>query len=407
MLCAATSKHFNRLRFDTVLNILILAPQPFYQERGTPIAVKLLAQTLVEQGHDVHLLVFAEGEKISLSGVTIHRHVTLPGISGIKPGLSLKKLLCDFFLFMKCIQLVRKQNFQLIHAVEESVFMARVIQTVFKIPYVYDMDSCMSVQLMDKFPSLGIVRRLMEWMEKVAIKGSHGVLPVCEALENIVKKHAPDKLVVRLEDISLLESGTEGEEDLRGELGIDGIILMYVGNLEQYQGIGLLLEAFKQAVSSKNNMYLVLIGGNKKDIQLYTAQSGQLGIAAKVFFCGGRPVNQLGYYLKQADILVSPRIQGNNTPMKIYSYLDSGRVVLATNLPTHTQVMDEEIACLVEPDPAKMAQGMITLAEDTSLRETLARNAQQRVQEEYSFPAFKRKLKVFYDKLQQELSSRL
>jgi glycosyltransferase involved in cell wall biosynthesis len=389
------------------LNILILAPQPFYQERGTPIAVKLLAQTLAEQGHDVHLLVFAEGEEICLPGVTIHRHISLPGISGIKPGLSLKKLVCDFFLFIKCIQLVWKQDFQLIHAVEESVFMARVLKTIFRIPYVYDMDSCMSVQLMDKFPSLGVARRVMEWMEKWAIRGSHGVLPVCEALENIVKKHASDKLVVRLEDISLLESGNEGEEDLRKELGIDGIVLMYVGNLEHYQGIDLLLEGFKEAVTRKSNIYLVLIGGNQNDIQSYGDRSRKLGIAAKVFFCGGRPVNQLGYYLKQADILVSPRTQGNNTPMKIYSYLDSERVVLATNLPTHTQVMDEKIACLVEPDPAEMAKGIITLTEDTGLRETLARSARQRVQEEYSFPAFKRKLNLFYDKLQQGLRSGL
>jgi glycosyltransferase involved in cell wall biosynthesis len=384
------------------LKILILAPQPFYQERGTPIAVKLLVQTLAEQGHDVHLLVFAEGEDISIPGVTIHRHITLPGISGIKPGLSLKKLICDFFLFIKCIQLIRKQDFQLIHAVEESVFMARVIKTIFKIPYVYDMDSCMSVQLMDKFPSLGIIRRVMERMEKWAIKGSAGVLPVCEALENIVRKHASDKLVVRLEDISLLEMGNEGEEDLRKKLGIDGIVLMYVGNLEQYQGIDLLLEGFKQAVNRKSNIYLVMIGGNQKDIHSYTDTSRKLGIAAKVFFCGGRPVNQLGFYLKQADILVSPRTQGNNTPMKIYSYLDSGRVVLATNLPTHTQVMNEKIACLVEPDPAEMAKGIISLVEDKELRETLARNAQQRVQEEYSFPAFKRKLKLFYDAIKIE-----
>ena len=383
------------------MKILILAPQPFYQERGTPIAVKLLAQTLAEQGHDIHLLVFAEGEDIILPGVTIHRHVKIPAVTGIKPGLSFKKLVCDFFLFIKCIQLVRKYDFQLIHAVEESVFMARVIKTLFRIPYVYDMDSCMSVQLMDKFPALGAIRRLMEWLEKSAISGSDGVLPVCEALENIVKTHAPDKRVVRLEDISLLESGKPGDENLREELGLDEIVLMYVGNLEQYQGIDLLLQGFKLAINRKSSLCLVLIGGNKKDIQSYTAQSRQLGIAGKVFFCGGRPVDLLGYYLKQADILVSPRTQGNNTPMKIYSYLDSGRVVLATKLPTHTQVMDEQISCLVEPDPEDMAKGIVSLAEDVELRETLAQNAQQRVQDEYSFPAFKRKLKLFYNQLQQ------
>ena len=83
------------------MKILLIAPQPFYQDRGTPIAVRLLAQTLGELGHDVHLLVFHEGEKIIIPNVTIHRNITIPGISNIKPSLSLKKLICDFFLFIK------------------------------------------------------------------------------------------------------------------------------------------------------------------------------------------------------------------------------------------------------------------------------------------------------------------
>jgi glycosyltransferase involved in cell wall biosynthesis len=382
------------------LNILLLAPQPFYQERGTPIAVKLLAQTLGEQGHVVHLLVFAEGEDITLPNVTIHRHISLPGISNIKPGLSVKKLICDFFLFAKSIQLVRRHEFQLVHAVEESVFLAMVIKKIFKIPYVYDMDSCMSLQLIDKFPSLGLVRTIMEWLEKTAIINSKGVLAVCRALEDIVKKNAPDKLTARIEDITLLESGSKGQENIREELGLQGIVLMYVGNFEKYQGIDLLLDGFAGAVSRKKDLQLVLIGGNNEDIQLYKQRTRQLGIDAKVFFCGQRPVNLLGHYLSQADILVSPRTQGNNTPMKIYSYLDSGIPVLATDLPTHTQVLDEKIAYLVHPLPEDIADGIVVLAEDKILRGKIGSRARQRVQEEYSLPAFKKKLAAFYQKLQ-------
>ena len=114
---------------------------------------------------------------------------------------------------------------------------------------------------------------------------------------------------------------------------------------------------------------------------------------------GRRPVNLLGYYLGQADILVSSRTQGNNTPMKIYSYLDSGKPVLATNLPTHTQVLDEKIACLVDPTPAAMADAIVRLAEDPERRDDLGRQARLRVRKEYSLPAFTRKLAAFYAEL--------
>ncbi|MCP3890396.1 MAG: glycosyltransferase family 4 protein [Desulfobulbaceae bacterium] len=381
------------------MNILLLAPQPFYQERGTPIAVKLLAQTLGELGHDVHLLVFAEGESIEIANVTIHRHIHLPGMTGIKPGISIKKLVCDAVFFIKCFQLVRRYNFHIIHAVEESVFMAIFFKKIFKIPYVYDMDSCMSAQLIDKFPSLRLGGSLMAGLEKSAIVNSDGVVAVCSTLEDMALKYAPGKLTTRLEDISLLDDGCQGEEDLRLELGIQGTLIMYVGNLEKYQGIDLLLESFKQAVDVKQEMHLVLIGGNERDISVYRQKVRQLNIDTNVTFCGPRPVNMLGFYLKQADILVSPRIHGSNTPMKIYSYLDSGVSVLATNLPTHTQVLDERIAFLVEPQPARMAAAIGLLAEDKVKRDNLGLEAQKRVHQEYSLPAFKRKLSLFYEKL--------
>lgn len=381
------------------MNILLLAPQPFYQERGTPIAVKLLARTLAEQGHGVHLLVYAEGEEITLAGVTIHRHMRLPGISGIKPGFSMQKLACDFFMFLTCIRLVRKYEFDLLHAVEESVFMAMAVKKIFRIPYVYDMDSCLSLQLTDRFPSLGLVGGAMQRMEKAAMAGSRGVVVVCRTLEEMVRKSAPGKLVARLEDITLLDCAGKGDEDLRETLGLRGVLLMYVGNLEKYQGIDLLIEAFQQAVRKKDDLSLVLIGGNDEDIQRYQLKIRELGMISSVFFCGRRPVNLLGYYLGQADILVSSRTQGNNTPMKIYSYLDSGKPVLATNLPTHTQVLDEKIACLFDPTPAAMADAIVRLAEDPERRDDLGRQARLRVREEYSLPAFTRKLAAFYAEL--------
>lgn len=68
-------------------------------------------------------------------------------------------------------------------------------------------------------------------------------------------------------------------------------------------------------------------------------------------------MNMFGHYLKQADILVSRRTQENNTPMKIYSYLNSGKAVLVTRPPTHTRMLNDDVAYLVAPDSASMGTG--------------------------------------------------
>ena len=185
-----------------------------------------------------------------------------------------------------------------------------------------------------------------------------------------------------------------------------GPIAMYVGNLEEYQGIDLLLEAFQRVVAEEPAANLVIVGGDGVRISHYSGLARRLGVGERVHFLGPRPLSQLGTYLRQADVLVSPRITGNNTPMKIYSYLDSGRPVVATRLPTHTQVLDEEIACLVDPKPTDLAGGILRLFRDAELRTELARRARERFQSEYSPKVFRERIVRFYDQLERMLPTR-
>ncbi|MEN8188982.1 MAG: glycosyltransferase, partial [Thermodesulfobacteriota bacterium] len=145
--------------------------------------------------------------------------------------------------------------------------------------------------------------------------------------------------------------------------------------------------------------------GADGDISSYQRRTDELGLTDRVRFVGRRPVSDLHHYLRQADILVSPRSKGFNTPMKIYSYLDSGRVVLATRMQTHTQVLDDEIAYLVEATATDMASGLVELTSNRELRTTLADHARERVALEYTREAFGRKLNEFYDRLESSIQT--
>jgi glycosyltransferase involved in cell wall biosynthesis len=265
------------------------------------------------------------------------------------------------------------------------------------------MDSSLAIQVADKVKVLGIIRPVLEFFEKAAVRGSVGVIAVCKALEDIARAHAPQKEIITLEDISLLDEGVTGEEDLRATLGLATPVMLYVGNLERYQGIDLLLEAFALALEGGARGSLVVIGGTPQSIEHYRRKAAGLDLADRVHFCGPRPLALLSHYLKQADILLSPRIEGNNTPMKLYSYLDSGRAVLATRLPTHTQVLNETVSCLVEPTPGSMAQGIQRLSADLDSCHELGRRGRELAQEKYSLTAYRQKLEAFYSKIAEVL----
>jgi glycosyltransferase involved in cell wall biosynthesis len=379
----------------------MLAPHPFYQERGTPIAVDLLIRALTERGYQVDLLTFNEGKDVEYSGLTIYRVKPFPRIENVRPGFSIKKLLLDVLIFFKFVVFMIRRRYDVVHAIEESAFMAFIICPLFRTPYIYDMDSSMVTQILDKSSLLRPFERLLRWLESLPMRRANLVVPVCNALAEEVAKYRSSGIHV-LKDVSLANTGHELQDqapvlNIREAYSITGKIFMYIGNLESYQGVDLMLEAFSIYYPEHADSRLIIIGGEHEHISSYQKKCQQLSIDRAVIFMGKQPVAQINQFMSQADVLVSPRTQGVNTPMKVYSYLDSGVVVLATDLPTHTQVADSTTAYLCSPDAESFASGMETLSADNELCKRLAANARELIAREHSYPVFRSRLYGIYD----------
>jgi glycosyltransferase involved in cell wall biosynthesis len=240
--------------------------------------------------------------------------------------------------------------------------------------------------------------------EAFAIRRALAIVPVCDALAEIGHRAGARKIFI-LRDISLLEQGEPlPAENLRESLSLRGVCFMYIGNLEVYQGIDLLLDSFAILQKGGEEASLVIVGGAFRDIQFYQEKTRRLGIEKNVHFLGPRPVNQMGALIRNADVLVSPRIKGRNTPMKIYSYLDSGRPILATDLFTHTQVLTPDVAVLEPPVPERFAEGMRSLIKDPELRSALARKAQNLAREKYCLTVYRKTAGDLYDYIESQIA---
>lgn len=389
------------------MRILFLSPQPLYQDRGSSIANKLIIEVLSERGEQTDVITYAEGKTIEYPNITLHRTPDYKFLRGIRPGFSAKKLVCDVFMFFKAVRLLMSgQRYDVVHAVEESAFIALLFKWFLRVPYIYDMDSSLAQQMVEKYPSLKFLSPVLDFFEGLAIRNAKAVIVVCDALGDIARRHNPKKLIT-LRDVPLLDDNpVEITEDLRADLGIEGPMLMYVGNLESYQGIDLLVEGMAQAVEQSDQpFHAVVIGGADGDIAKYKAMSAQLGIGERIHFIGPRPIGELKMYLQQADVLLSPRTKGNNTPMKIYSYLYSGKPIVATDLWTHTQVLNHDVSVLVEPTPQAYAEGMVRLVKDADLRERLGAAGVRLIEENYSYEVFHSTLSDLLDWLNQEFDA--
>ncbi len=386
------------------MRILFLAPQPFYQERGTPIAVRLLLEDLSRAGHKVDLLTYHEGNDVSCPGLTIRRIPRLPFLRGIRPGLSLKKLLCDALMFPLAMRMASRNRYDLVHAVEEASFMAAVIRRRYGIPFLYDMDSSLARQVADKSRALSLLLPVMTRLERIPVLCAMAVVPVCDALAEIARAEGARQVFV-LRDVSLLGL-SDGPPQLGNGVvqGIpSGLRFMYVGNLEAYQGVDLLLDGFCHFVGRGGNGTLVIVGGTEADVNRYRDKADAMGMRDRVVFLGPQPVSSMAALFNEADVLVSPRIKGGNTPMKIYSYLASGKPVLATDLPTHTQVLSPEVAFLVPPQAEALGGAMERLAGDAVLRARLGASGRTLAMRDYSPAAFGRTVGDIYKWVEEHL----
>ncbi len=374
------------------MNILLVAPHPFYKERGTPIAVKLLAETLSEFGNEIDLLTYHEGTDVSIRGLNLFRIKKPPFCNNIPIGFSWKKIIADVYLTFAMIKLLRRKKYDVIHAVEESIFPAVLINFFLKKKLIYDMDSSMSDQLIEKWPFLSMLGKLLNYFENWAAKHSTAIVAVCQYLADKINSYNSSIKTFVLEDIAFESTPDSQTESLRKYCGDNTVLLLYVGNLEHYQGIDLMLEAISQ-VNTDIKFKLLLIGGSQEHINEYQKKTIQLKIDDKVEFLGQRPLQNLTYYLQQANILLSPRIKGINTPMKIYSYLASGVSVIATNIPSHTQAMTSEHVLLVEPQVNDFAGGLKKLIEDERMRNELGKKGKIHADENYSLKSYRQKLR--------------
>ncbi|MBK5188326.1 MAG: glycosyltransferase [Gemmatimonadaceae bacterium] len=385
------------------MRILLVAPQPFFSQRGTPINVRQMVRTLCEAGHEVHLATYPMGEPVQIAGLRIHRAMPIPGVRSVPIGFSWRKVALDVLLALRVWPLIAGRRFDVVHAVEESIFFALPAARLRGIPVIYDLDSWLSDQLAygGRVRSATVLRFLRR-LERAALRRCALAITVSASLSDAVHSIEAGVPVAQIEDCPLDEALRAPDSArvaaLRERFGLgQRRAVVYTGNLEGYQGIDLLLDAFARVARARENVALVPVGGSAAQIANVRARATTLGIGDRVLLTGQRPPDEMPEWMALGSVLVSPRLHGGNTPLKLYSYMWSAVPIVATDLPTHTQVLDASAAVLRAPTADGLASGILDVLDDPARFAALGAAARARVASDYSREAFRRKLLAAYD----------
>ena len=378
----------------------MLTPQPYFRARGTPFSVLHRVRALCEMGYQVDMVTYPFGEDISFKGLKIIRSGNWGLIKDVKIGPSIQKIFLDISLFLTARKLLKQNTYDVIHSHEEAAFFAVRLAKKYNMLHVYDMHSSLPQQLSNfNAFNLGFFKNIFEHLENKVLTTCDAVITICPELADLVKEHnlnTPHELIENTADDSKVFSSSNVNVRKQHSLQ-DKKIILYTGTFEAYQGIDILLHAFKTTLKVYSHAYLIMVGGRKEQVEKYKQLAENLSIEKSILFTGTVHPSEIPSYLKAADMIASPRCTGTNTPLKIYGYLRTGKPIVATDMLTHTQVLNNDVAILVKPDSDGLNDGMTMLIESPELGYEKVRAAKQLAEEKYSDAIYLNKVKKLYD----------
>jgi glycosyltransferase involved in cell wall biosynthesis len=375
------------------VKILMIAPEPFFEPRGTPFSEYHRIRALIDLGHTVDLVTYPFGHDVSMPGLRLFRCARPPLIRDVRIGPSMAKIPLDVTLAFSAIRRAAVDRYDAVHSHEEGSIIGVLLALALGVPHLYDMHSSLPQQLTNfDFTKSRLLKYLFAWMERFVVRRSSVVVVICPHLAQLVREIEPSVPSVLIEnapgsgDAPLDGSGRR----IRAELGLgdDTPVVLYTGTFESYQGLDLLFTAARHVLASRPDVRFVLAGGRPEQIEIARRQAAAAAVAQAVVFAGQRPAEEIPSFLDAASVLVSPRSTGTNTPLKIYQYLRSGRPIVATRLLTHTQVLDDDVAVLTPATAEAFGAGILAVLADPARARSIAGQARELATTKYSYEAY-------------------
>ncbi len=196
-------------------------------------------------------------------------------------------------------------------------------------------------------------------------------------------------------------SQSDARRELRLPLGVP--LAVYTGNfttMGKDKGVADSIAALRFA----KGVVFAAFGGSNADIETYADVARRAGVSEQVILRPHSPQTVLALAQQAADILLmpfpdTPHYRNHMSPVKMFEYMASGRPVIATDLPTVREVLDDTTAFIVPPnDPESLAREILHVV--ASRDEAMRRSHKAReMVKEFSWEARSRRIVSMMEKM--------
>lgn len=387
------------------MKILMVAPTPFFADRGCHVRILGELQGLQALGHEVVVCTYPLGREVA--GVRTVRTWPVPWYRKLSAGPSRHKYYIDVMLTSLVREWIGKWRPDVVHGhLHEGAFIAALAGAGRRAPLILDYQGSLTHEVVaHEFTRPGAWQH--RWLERIetwtdrradAVLTSTGA-----AVEELAGRHQVPRSRIHVVtdgvDTAQFQPGLNGF-DVRARYGVPAgrPLIIYTGLLNAYQGVDLLLEALGRLKRGGRVFHALIVG--YPDVEAYRAKASALGLADCVTLTGRVPFEDIPVLLAGSDIAVSAKLPGSEGNVKLYSYLSSGLPTVAFATPMNHEIIGEAGVLVPQVEPGAMAEGLAGLLDRRERRADLGRLARARAVERFSWTSVAEQIVRVYESVQ-------
>lgn len=375
------------------MKILVLAPFAFFQPSGSSFNTSFRVQALADAGNQVDVLCYPHGEPFQQENIKIIRCFKKRVFKTLQPGELLKKIVYDFLMFFSFFRLVFIGDYQVVFAHASAFYWALALKPFVKAKFVATLHG----NVENEFEKWNISKNLFlksifANLEKLVVRLYDRSIVVSKGVKDLLVKRGADtsKIWVIPNTVNSKSPYYTGQQS-------NPFLILYTGTFVKVQNLNLLYETAD--ILKEQNVEFILIGGIKKELEHEQKIIHAKQINHMVKLKPRVPNGVLEEFYEKANVVVSPRVFGNEVPMKLYDYLNYGKCILATKTQVHLSILSPDNAVLVEPDAKLWATKILELKSNPALIENFGKAAKSLFMKNFGYEKMKNRYTDLIDQL--------